>query len=50
VSAVTVQLSVLPKAVKQNAVSQVSHVIFFSSNSVNNSSSSSSNDNGDGNN
>jgi hypothetical protein len=44
---VTVQLSVLSKAVKQNAVSQDGHVIFFSSNSVNNSSN---NDDGGGNN
>jgi len=49
VSAVTVQLSVLSKAVKQNAVSQECHAIALSSNSVN-SSSSSNTDDGGGNN
>jgi hypothetical protein len=48
VSGVTVQLSVLSKAVKQNAVSQDCHAIFLSSNSINNSSSS--NNDGGGNN
>jgi hypothetical protein len=49
VSAVTVQLSVLSKAVKHNAVSQESHVMFFFSNSGNNSSSSNNDDGGDNN-